>query len=487
MGDFFSDYQVGDFFDEMFAEPGVVRPHYSKLFARFKEMEREEFERKRALAASTFLTQGVTFTVYNDDQGTERIFPFDLLPRIIPAEEWDLVERGLVQRITALNLFLHDIYHEQNILRDGVIPKQIVWEAAHFRPEFMNFDVPRNIYIHICGTDLIRDQDGTYLVLEDNARCPSGVSYVIENRQTMKRAFPSLLGQYRVRAVEDYSQELLNVLRHIAPGGKSEPTVVLLTPGVYNSAYFEHSFLARSMGIEIVEGRDLVAQDGKVFMRTTMGLKPVDVIYRRINDDFLDPQVFRKDSGLGVPGLVEAYRDGNVSLANSIGTGIADDKAVYHFVPKMIRYYMREDPILPNVQTYLAAVKEDLSYILEHIPELVIKAVNESGGYGMLIGPQATKAECERFREKVKKNPRNYIAQPVVPLSRAPAFCDDSMQGRHLDLRPFILYGEKVTIIPGGLTRVALRAGSLVVNSSQGGGSKDTWVLEAENGAAAVE
>jgi uncharacterized circularly permuted ATP-grasp superfamily protein len=341
--------------------------------------------------------------------------------------------------------------------------------------------VPQNIYIHICGTDLIRDKDGTYLVLEDNARCPSGVSYVMENRQTMKRTFPSLLGQYRVRAVEDYSQELLNVLRHIAPGGKTEPTVVLLTPGVYNSAYFEHSFLARSMGIEIVEGRDLVAQDGRVFMRTTMGLRPVDVIYRRINDDFLDPQVFRKDSGLGVPGLVEAYRDGNVSLANSIGTGIADDKAVYHFVPKMIRYYLSEDPILPNVPTYLATVKEDLSYILEHIPELVIKAVNESGGYGMLIGPQATKAECERFREKVKKNPRNYVAQPVVPLSRAPAFCDDSMQGRHLDLRPFILYGEKVTIIPGGLTRVALRAGSLVVNSSQGGGSKDTWILEDES------
>src|SRR6195256_3558398 len=482
MGDFFSDYQVGDFFDEMFASPGVARPHYNKLFERFKEMERDEFERKRELAASTFLSQGVTFTVYNDDQGTEPIFPFDLVPRIMPAEEWELIERGLVQRITALNLFLHDIYHTQNILRDGVIPKQIVWEAAHFRPEFMHFDVPRNIYIHICGTDLIRDQDGTYLVLEDNARCPSGVSYVIENRETMKRTFPSLLAQYRVRPVEDYSQELLNVLRYIAPGGKSEPTVVLLTPGVYNSAYFEHSFLARSMGIEIVEGRDLIAQGGKVFMRTTKGLKPVDVIYRRINDDFLDPLVFRKDSGLGVPGLVEAYRDGNVSLANSIGTGIADDKAVYHFVPKMIRYYLSEDPILPNVPTYLAAVKEDLSYILDHIPELVIKAVNESGGYGMLIGPQATKAECERFREKVRKNPRNYIAQPVVPLSRAPAFCDDSMQGRHVDLRPFILYGEKVTIIPGGLTRVALRAGSLVVNSSQGGGSKDTWVLEAENG-----
>jgi uncharacterized circularly permuted ATP-grasp superfamily protein len=483
MGDFFSDYQVGDFFDEMFAAPGEVRPHYSKLFARFKEMEREEFERKRALAASTFLTQGVTFTVYNDDQGTERIFPFDLVPRIIPAPEWDLIERGLVQRITALNLFLHDIYHTQNILRDGVIPKQIIWEAEHFRPEFMHFDVPRNIYIHICGTDLIRDQDGTYLVLEDNARCPSGVSYVIENRQTMKRTFPSLLGQYRVRPVEDYSQELLNVLRHIAPGGKTEPTVALLTPGVHNSAYFEHSFLARSMGIEIVEGRDLVAQGGKVFMRTTKGLKPVDVIYRRINDDFLDPQVFRKDSGLGVPGLVEAYRDGNVSLANSIGTGIADDKAVYHFVPKMIRYYLGEDPILPNVPTYLATVKEDLAYILEHLPELVIKAVNESGGYGMLIGPQASKAECERFREKVKKNPRNYIAQPVVPLSRAPAFCDESMQGRHIDLRPFVLYGEKVTIIPGGLTRVALRSGSLVVNSSQGGGSKDTWILEEDGNA----
>jgi uncharacterized circularly permuted ATP-grasp superfamily protein len=481
MGDFFSDYQIGDFFDEMFAGPGVARPHYSKLFARFKEMERDEFERKRALAASTFLTQGVTFTVYNDDQGTERIFPFDLLPRIIPAEEWDFIERGLVQRITALNHFLHDIYHAQNILKDGVIPKQIVWEAAHFRPEFMHFDVPRNVYIHICGTDLIRDQEGKYLVLEDNARCPSGVSYVIENRQTMKRTFPSLLSQYRVRPVEDYSQELLNVLRYIAPRAQPEPTVVLLTPGVYNSAYFEHSFLARSMGIEIVEGRDLVAQGGKVFMRTTKGHKQVDVIYRRINDDFLDPQVFRKDSGLGVPGIVEAYRDGNVSLANSIGTGIADDKAVYHFVPKMIRYYLGEDALLPNVHTYLASVKEDLPYILEHIPELVVKAVNESGGYGMLVGPQATKAECERFREKVRKNPRNYIAQPVVPLSRAPSFCDDNMQGRHVDLRPFILYGEKVTIVPGGLTRVALRAGSLVVNSSQGGGSKDTWILENES------
>ena len=441
-------------------------------------MERDDFDRKRALAASTFLSQGITFTVYNDKQGTERIFPFDLVPRIIPAKEWTLIERGLTQRITALNLFLHDIYHGQNILRDGVIPKHIIWEAAHFRPEFMHFDVPRNIYVHICGTDLVRDGDGNYLVLEDNARCPSGVSYVLENRQAMKRVFPNLLARYRVRPVEDYSQELLNVLRYIAPQGRREPTVVLLTPGVYNSAYFEHSFLARAMGIEIVEGRDLVAQGGNVYMRTTKGLKPVDVIYRRINDEYLDPTVFRKDSGLGVPGLVEAYRAGNVSLANSIGTGIADDKVVYHFVPKMIRYYLDQDPILANVPTYLAAVKEDLAYILDHIPELVVKAANESGGYGMLIGSQATKAECEKFREKVRKNPRNYIAQPIVPISRVPSFCDDSMQGRHVDLRPYILYGEKVSIIPGGLTRVALEAGSLVVNSSQGGGSKDTWVVD---------
>ncbi|MEO5722205.1 MAG: circularly permuted type 2 ATP-grasp protein [Chthoniobacterales bacterium] len=464
----------------MFAGPGRARPHYSKLLARFKDMEREAFEKKRALAASTFLTQGITFTVYNDEQGTERIFPFDLVPRIIPAKEWETVERGLVQRITALNMFLHDVYHHQNILRDGTIPKQIVWEAAHFRPEFMHFDVPKNIYVHICGTDLIRDGDGNYLVLEDNARCPSGVSYVLENRQAMKRVFPALLGQYRVRPVEDYSQELLNVLRHIAPAGRADPTVALLTPGTYNSAYFEHSFLARSMGTEIVEGRDLETRDGKVFMRTTKGLKRVDVIYRRIDDDFLDPHVFRRDSALGVAGLVDAYRKGNVSLANAIGTGVADDKVVYHFVPKMIRYYLDQDPILPNVQTYLASVKEDLAYILEHIPELVVKAANESGGYGMLIGPAATKAECDEFREKVRANPRNYIAQPVVPLSRSPSFCDATMQGRHVDLRPYILYGEKVKIIPGGLTRVALTAGSLVVNSSQGGGSKDTWVIDDE-------
>ncbi|PYL04385.1 MAG: hypothetical protein DME32_01955 [Verrucomicrobia bacterium] len=464
----------------MFAGPRQARPHYERLLQRFTELKKDEFERKRELAALTLLRQGVTFTVYSDAQGTERIFPFDLIPRIISAGEWNKIERGLEQRITALNLFLHDIYHGQSILRDGVIPKDYIWQAAHFRPEFMHFSVPQNIYIHICGTDLVRDRDGNFLVLEDNARCPSGVSYVIQNRQVMRRVFPNLFAQHRVRPVEDYSQELLNVLRYIAPAGKKNPTVVLLTPGIYNSAYFEHSFLARSMGIEIVEGRDLIARDGKIFMRTTKGLQPVDVIYRRINDDFLDPKVFRKDSGLGVPGLVDAYRKGNVSLANSIGTGIADDKVIYHFVPKMIRYYLDQDAILPNVETYLASNENDRAFILENLEKLVVKAANESGGYGMLVGSHSTEAEREAFRKRIQKEPRNYIAQPIVPLSRSPAFDDDVVRGRHVDLRPYILSGEKIKIIPGALTRVALCEGSLVVNSSQGGGSKDTWVLEEE-------
>jgi uncharacterized circularly permuted ATP-grasp superfamily protein len=475
---FFAGYDPGEFYDEMFAAPHEPRPHYRQLWQRLASLTDEEFRRKRELAALTLLRQGVTFTVYNDAQGTERIFPFDLLPRIISAGEWKNIERGLEQRITALNLFLHDIYHGQSILRDRVIPKEYVWQAAHFRPELMYFDVPKSIYIHICGTDLVRDADGTYLVLEDNARCPSGVSYVLQNRQVMRRVFPNLFAQHRVRPVEDYSQELLNVLRYIAPAHASDPTVVLLTPGIYNSAYYEHSFLARSMGIEIVEGRDLVAQDGKVFMRTTKGLQPVDVIYRRVNDEFLDPDVFRKDSNLGVRGLVEAFRKRNVSLANSIGTGIADDKVIYHFVPKMIRYYLEQDPILPNVPTHLASNQTDLAYILDNLDKLVVKAANESGGYGMLVGSQSTEAEREEFRQRIRKDPRNYIAQPIVPLSRSPAFDDETIRGRHVDLRPYILCGEKVKIIPGALTRVALQSGSLVVNSSQGGGSKDTWVLE---------
>lgn len=480
MTEFFAKYDTGGFYDEMFDAPGQARPHYQRLLQRFTELKKDEFDRKRELAALTLLRQGVTFTVYSDAQGTERIFPFDLIPRIISAEEWKKIERGLEQRITALNLFLHDIYHGQSILRDGVIPKEYVWQAACFRPEFMHFNVPQNVYIHICGTDLVRDRDGNFLVLEDNARCPSGVSYVIQNRQIMRRVFPNLFAQHRVRPVEDYSQELLNVLRYIAPAGRTNPTVVLLTPGIHNSAYFEHSFLARSMGIEIVEGRDLVARDGKIFMRTTKGLQPVDIIYRRINDDFLDPKVFRKDSGLGVPGLVEAYRKGNVSLANSIGTGIADDKVIYYFVPKMIRYYLDQDAILPNVETYLASNESDRGFILENLEKLVVKAANESGGYGMLVGSHSTEAEREKFRKRIQKEPRNYIAQPIVPLSRSPAFDDDVIRGRHVDLRPYILSGEKIKIIPGALTRVALCEGSLVVNSSQGGGSKDTWVLEEE-------
>ncbi len=480
MGVFFSDYDTGGFYDEMFSAPGVPRPHYQKVLERFQEMGPEEFERKRSLAASTFLNQGVTFTVYSDNQGTERIFPFDLIPRIIPRQEWDHVERGLVQRITALNMFLHDIYHDQRILKEKIIPEEVITSASHFRPEFMGFDVPKDIYIHICGSDLIRDNDGNYLVLEDNGRCPSGVSYVLENRQVMKRVFPKLFGRHRVRPVESYGQELLNLLRYVAPDGKPDPTVVLLTPGIYNSAYFEHSFLARSMGVEIVVGQDLVVQDDVVYMKTTKGLKRVDVIYRRLDDDFLDPLVFRKDSMLGVPGLVNAYRKGNVNLANAIGTGVADDKVTYYFVPRMIKFYLGEEPILPNVPTYLSMFDEDRKYMLDHISELVIKSANESGGYGMLIGPHATEAEHEKFRQAIIKNPRNYVGQPVVNLSRAPSFCDGAIEGRHVDLRPYILYGEKITIIPGGLTRVALRKGSLVVNSSQGGGSKETWVLDDE-------
>ncbi|MDX2226318.1 MAG: circularly permuted type 2 ATP-grasp protein [Verrucomicrobiae bacterium] len=474
----FDQYDCSGFFDEMCDSKGAPRPHYRKLIKRFQQLTRVEFEQRRQMADTAFLQQGITFTVYNDSQGTERIFPFDMVPRIIPPEEWSRIEAGLVQRITALNLFLHDIYHGQNIIRDKIIPLSYIQGAKHFRPEFMNFNVPRNIYIHICGSDLIRDENGTYMVLEDNGRCPSGVSYLLENRQTLKRVLPHLFETCGVRPVESYPQELLRLLQYVSPRGKPDPTVVLLTPGIHNSAYFEHSYLARQMGIEIVQGGDLVVQDDHVYMRTTKGLQPVDVVYRRIDDDFLDPRVFRRDSVLGVPGLVGATRAGNVSLANSIGTGVADDKVIYYFVPRMIKYYLNQDPILPNVPTYLASEESDMKFIMEHLPELVVKAANESGGYGMLIGPQASRAEIEKFRRLVRENPRNYIAQPTLALSRHACYIDGRFEARHIDLRPYILYGEKITIVPGGLTRVALKKGSLVVNSSQGGGSKDTWVLE---------
>jgi uncharacterized circularly permuted ATP-grasp superfamily protein len=400
------------------------------------------------------------------------------MPRIISAKEWEYLERGLIQRITALNLFLHDIYHEQRILKDGVVPPYFVLSAKHFRREFVNFSVPKDIYIHICGSDLIRGGDGQWMVLEDNGRCPSGVSYVLENRRAMKRTFPAMFESVGVRPVDQYPQELLKMLQYIAPAGVADPTVVLLTPGAYNSAYFEHTYLAREMGIEIVEGRDLVVRNARVFMRTTQGLQPVHVIYRRVDDDFIDPTVFRRDSMLGVPGLVHAYRSGNVSLANSIGTGIADDKVMYYFVPRMIKYYLDQDPIIPNVPTYLASEEADRKYMLSNLDKLVVKAANESGGYGMLMGPMASTAEREAFRGAIEKDPRNYIGQPMINLSTHPTHVGGGrFEPRHIDFRPYILYGEKPMIIPGGLTRVALTKGSLVVNSSQGGGSKDTWVL----------
>ncbi|TSA34850.1 MAG: circularly permuted type 2 ATP-grasp protein [Verrucomicrobiaceae bacterium] len=478
MQGFFKKYETGPFFDEMFSPDGSVRPHYSQLLDRFDGMDPMEFDRKRALAERSYLNQGITFTVYSGDEGTERIMPFDLIPRIIPADEWAVIEKGLIQRLSALNLFLHDIYHDQRIVKEGIIPEEIIRSAKHFRPELVGFDLPHNIYIHVCGTDLIRGADGRYMVLEDNGRCPSGVSYLLENRQAMKRVFPRLFNRHAVRPVGRYPQELLATLRYAAPNGNPDPTVVVLTPGVYNSAYFEHSFLARAMGIEIVVGPDLVVNDSRVFMKTTKGLKQVDVIYRRIDDDFLDPTVFRKDSVLGVPGIVEAYRAGNVALANALGTGVADDKVTYYFVPAMIKFYLGEEPVLPNVETYLSAVESDRKFILDHLPELVVKAANESGGYGMMIGPHASKEEVAKFRAAIIADPRGYIAQPVIQLSRSPCFIDGKVEGRHIDLRPYILSGEKTTIIPGGLTRVAMRNGSLVVNSSQGGGSKDTWVLD---------
>lgn len=478
MPDFFNNYDLGGLYDEMFESPGVPRPHYAQLIERYEQMSGiGEMMNRQRLADQTFINRGVTFTVYSDDAGTEKIFPFDLIPRIIAADEWAGMEAGLTQRMTTLDLFLQDIYSEQRIIKEGIIPRELVESCSHFRPELVGVKLPRNRHVHINGTDLIRNADGQYVVLEDNLRTPSGVSYVLENRQIMKRVFPNLLRNYRVRPVAGYTSDLLDLLNWLAPEHVPDPNVVLLTPGVYNSAYYEHAFLARQMGIQIVEGSDLVIENDKVYTRRTGGLEPVHVIYRRLDDDFLDPTVFRKDSLLGVPGLFEAYRKGNVALTNPIGTGIADDKAVYYYVPQMIKFYLGEDPILPNVETYLTSDAKERSYILDNLSKLVVKSVNEAGGYGMLIGPHATAEQIEEFRAKIIANPRNFIAQPTLSFSRCPTICGDEMAGRHIDLRPYILNGESVKIIPGGLTRVALKKGSLVVNSSQGGGSKDTWVL----------
>jgi uncharacterized circularly permuted ATP-grasp superfamily protein len=473
----FAEYALDHCYDEMFDASGVARAPYEAMYRRLLELPTDELRRRQQDADSAFLHQGVTFTVYGDDRGTERIFPYDLLPRVITAAEWDTIERGLIQRVTALNLFLKDIYQDGRILREGIVPRALVHSAQHFRREMMGIRPRRDIYVSVAGTDLVRLPDGRFAVLEDNLRVPSGVSYMLTNRQIIKRVFPELFINYHVRPIDHYGQALLATLRSLAPGDRSNPTIVLLTPGVHNSAYFEHTFLARQMGIELVEGRDLIVHDNIVSMRTTAGLRRVDVIYRRVDDDFIDPLAFRRDSRLGVPGLFNAYRAGNVSMMNAIGTGVADDKAVYAYVPAIIRFYLSEDPILPNIDTYLLDDADDRKYVLEHLEEMVVKAVGESGGYGMLIGPHSTAEQRGEFRRRIEAEPRNYIAQPTLALSRAPNFINDRIESRHVDLRPYVLFGETCTVVPGGLTRVALRRGSLVVNSSQGGGSKDTWVL----------
>ena len=472
-------------FDEMHANSATVREHYQTYDRWLAQQPRDVMKARREEAEMIFRRVGITFAVYGDKdsgEGTERLIPFDLIPRVIPAGEWREMEKGLRQRVTALNRFIHDVYHGQEILKAGLIPAEQITRNAQFRPEMMGVDVPRDLYSHIAGIDIVRaanpDGSGSYYVLEDNLRVPSGVSYMLENRKMMMRLFPDLFSDHRVAPVAHYPDLLLETLRSVAPGGVNDPTVVVLTPGMYNSAYFEHAFLAQQMGVELVEGQDLFVKDGFVFMRTTQGPKRVDVIYRRLDDDFLDPKVFRKDSTLGCAGLVEAYKAGNVTLSNAIGTGIADDKSIYPYVPKMIEFYLGEKPILNNVPTYLCRVEDDLKYVLDHLGELVVKEVHGAGGYGMLVGPAATKAEIEDFRAHLVTNPSNYIAQPTLSLSTCPTFVESGIAPRHIDLRPFVLSGAEVQMVPGGLTRVALKEGSLVVNSSQGGGTKDTWVLE---------
>jgi uncharacterized circularly permuted ATP-grasp superfamily protein len=483
----FDAYDPGEgFYDELFLGRNQPRPEAIPLIERIHSLEEGELQQRQAAAQAALFQMGVTFNVYGDSQGTERIFPFDIIPRIVSASEWQRLEKGLKQRIHALNLFIDDVYHDQKILKDGVIPAELIETAKGFLRPCVGLNPPGRIWCHVTGTDLVRDRDGTWYVLEDNLRCPSGISYVLENRRVMKSTFPSLFNTMGIRPVDDYPSHLLDTLLYLAPPQLANPTVVVLTPGIYNSAYFEHSFLAQQMGVELVEGRDLVVADGYLQMRTTKGLQRVDVIYRRIDDDFIDPLAFRPDSLLGVPGLFEVYRSGRLAIANALGTGVADDKVIYAYVPQMIRYYLGEEAILPNVPTYLCWDPKDQAYVLENLDKLVVKAANESGGYGMLMGSQATPEERAAFAEKIRAQPRNYIAQPTLCLSRVPTLVDRGEGPRlepcHVDLRPYILYGKEIYVHPGGLTRVALKKGSLVVNSSQGGGSKDTWVLCADPG-----
>ena len=470
-------YDAGEFYCEM--TDGAARdPRIAEVLARLRNITPDDLRHRAGIAEAELYNLGITFTVYSDRDAIDRILPFDLIPRILAAAEWEQLERGVIQRVTALNAFLWDIYHDRAILRDKIVPEALVLGNANYRPEMVGLDVPHRTYVHICGIDLVRDETGGFLVLEDNARTPSGVSYVVENRHMMSRMLPDLFDGIAVRPVDDYGMRLHSALSEIAPSGGAEPRIVLLSPGVYNSAYFEHIFLAREMGVPLVEGRDLIVEDGRVWMRTTAGLAPVHAIYRRLNDDFLDPDVFNPDSMLGVRGLIDVWRRGRVAIANAVGTGVADDKAIYAYMPRIIRYYLSEDPILSNVQTHICGEPEGLDYTLAHLHELVVKPVGESGGYGIIIGPRATVAEREEFRAKLLADPGNFISQPMVKLSVSPTLVGSKLAPRHIDLRPFAITGKSTWVLPGGLTRVALREGSLVVNSSQGGGSKDTWVLE---------
>lgn len=473
----FQTYDPGEFYDELMEARGKPRPGARLLVEKIESLPPGDLAMRQKAAEALLLRMGITFNVYGREEGAEKIFPFDIIPRIVPSEDWLQIESGLKQRIFALNAFIQDIYNEKKILRDKVVPEELIVTSRTYRKECEGFSPPRGIWCHVTGTDLVRDRDGRYYVLEDNLRCPSGVSYVLENRQVLKRTFPQVFEASRVRPVDDYPSKLLGVLEYLAPENVQSPTIGVLTPGIYNSAYFEHSFLSQQMGVELGEGRDLVVADGFVHMLTTRGLQRVDVLYRRIDDDFIDPQVFRPDSLLGVKGLMKVYMEGRVAMANAPGTGVADDKVIYAYVPKIIQYYTGEEAILPNVPTYVCGDERDRAYVLEHLDRLVVKAANESGGYGMLVGPHATAAERAAFAEKIRAEPRNYMAQPTISLSRVPTIVGDRVEGRHVDLRPYILFGEDIYVQPGGLTRVALTPGSLVVNSSQGGGSKDTWVL----------
>jgi uncharacterized circularly permuted ATP-grasp superfamily protein len=474
----FEHYQTDDFYDELFDENGLPRQQMSTLVDQINALSKKELKRRQKAADLALYQQGITFSVYGNKNGTEKIMPFDLIPRVIQASEWQRLEKGLVQRVKALNLFIDDVYHEQKILKDKIIPAELVLESECYSKQCEGLNPPKKRWIHITGSDLVRDGQGEFFVLEDNLRCPSGVSYLLENRMILKRTFPHLFKAMKIRPVSDYTDHLYGALKYLAGDHVKKPSIILLTPGIYNSAYYEHAYLAQQMGIPLAQGSDLVVMDGHVMLRTTKGFEKVDVIYRRIDDAFLDPNEFREDSLLGVPGIMDCLRQGTVALANAPGTGIADDKAVYAYVPEIIKYYLDEEPIINNVPTYVCHDPKQCQFVLANLDTLVVKAVNLSGGYGMLIGPHASAAERRKFAEKIKQNPRNYIAQPTLALSRSPTMVNNAIEGRHVDMRPYVIYGESIRVIPGGLTRVALTKGSLVVNSSQGGGTKDTWIID---------